>query len=335
MGGMNNAPPEDGLPERTWDGLPVAPDDPRGAQIVVRRPAGPGGAETEYLMLHRAVHGPGYEGDWAWTPPSGARLPGEPILAGAERELAEEAGLRAVRLHPADLSGPWAVFAADVPPDTRVTLDAEHDRFAWLRGDEAAHRCLPAPVALTFRLAATLPTPSVTFRPLAAGDLPDMVAWMHAPHAARWFYEDLDLAAAERKYRPRIDGSSPVRVHVILIGGRACGFIQHYPVRGHPGYHPDAGEPAAGIDYLIGVEALTGLGLGPQMIWSYLTDVVFATCPDVPRVIASPEVANRRSVRMLQKAGFRPDREIAGNEAGRPELLCVLDRKRVFGPARH
>jgi len=329
---MSDAPAEDALPTRTWDGLPVAPDDPRGAQIVVRRPAGPDGADVEYLMLHRAVHGPGYEGDWAWTPPSGARLPGEPILAGAERELAEEAGLRGVSLHPADLSGPWAVFAADVPPDTQVTLDAEHDRFAWLRRDEAAHRCLPAPVAVTFRIAAALPAPPVTFRPLAASDLPDLVAWMHAPHAVRWFYEDLDLAAAERKYQPRIDGSSPVHVHVILIGGRACGFIQHYPVREIPGYLPAPGEPdGVGIDYLIGVEALAGRGLGPQLIWSYLTDVVFAARPDVRRVVASPEVANRRSIRALEKAGFRPDREITGAAPGRPELLCVLDRRRVFG----
>jgi RimJ/RimL family protein N-acetyltransferase len=329
---MSDAPAEDALPTRTWDGLPVAPDDPRGAQIVVRRPAGPGGAAFEYLMLHRAVNGPGYEGDWAWTPPSGARLPGEPILAGAERELAEEAGLRGVPLRPADLSGPWAVFAADVPPDALVTLDAEHDRFAWLPGDEAARRCLPAPVAVTFRVAAALPAPPVSFRPLAESDLPDLVAWMHAPHAVRWFHEDLDLAAAERKYRPRIDGSSPVRVHVILIGGRPCGFIQHYPVREVPGYRPVPGEPdGAGIDYLIGVEAFAGRGLGPQVIWSYLTDVVFTARPDVQRVIASPEVANRRSVRALEKAGFHPDREIAGAEPGRPELLCVLDRRRVFG----
>jgi RimJ/RimL family protein N-acetyltransferase len=51
----------------------------------------------------------------------------------------------------------------------------------------------------------------------------------------------------------------------------------------------------------------------------------------VRRVIASPEVANRRSIRALEKAGFRPDREIAGAVPGRPELLCVLDRRRVFG----
>jgi len=38
-------------PESTWDGLPVAADEPHGAAIVVRRPEANGG--WEYLLLHR------------------------------------------------------------------------------------------------------------------------------------------------------------------------------------------------------------------------------------------------------------------------------------------
>lgn len=322
----------DVVPERTWDGLPVARDEPHGSQVVVRRPRQAGSGELEYLILHRARRGAGYEGDWAWTPPSGARLPGEAILAGALRELAEETGISGARLRPVDLSGPWAVFAVDAGAGTQVLLDAEHDRFAWLPADAAARRFAPEDVAATFRRAAALPALRVAFRPLARGDLPDLVAWMHAPHAVRWFYEDLDLPAANRKYGPRIDGSSPTRVHVVLIDGRACGFMQHYRVGDYPGYSEATAEPdATGVDYIIGIEELAGRGLGPQLIWSYLSQVVFAARPAVQRVVASPEVANRRSVRVLQKAGFRPAFEIAGEMPDRPELLCVLDRERVFG----
>ncbi|NUS58577.1 MAG: NUDIX domain-containing protein, partial [Streptomycetaceae bacterium] len=85
------------MPETTWDGLPIADDDPRGAGVVTRRPTGGG---TEYLLLHRHHEGPAYEGDWAWTSPSGARLPGEPVLTGALRELGEEAGLFGVEIRP-------------------------------------------------------------------------------------------------------------------------------------------------------------------------------------------------------------------------------------------
>jgi RimJ/RimL family protein N-acetyltransferase len=103
-----------------------------------------------------------------------------------------------------------------------------------------------------------------------------------------------------------------------------------YPGAGPPS--PAAAESdAAGIDYLIGVQGLTGQGLGPQLIWNYLRQVVFPARPAVRRVIASPEVANVRSIRALEKAGFRVVREITGEHPGRPEMLCVLDGQHIFG----
>src|SRR5258708_6028671 len=99
--------------DRTWDGLPVASDEPHGAAIVVRRRSAQGA--RAYLLLHRAYRGPDYDGDWAWTPPSGARLPREPVLAGALRELAEETGITGAEVIPGDLSGDWAVFLPQVP----------------------------------------------------------------------------------------------------------------------------------------------------------------------------------------------------------------------------
>ena len=77
--------------ERTWDGLPVAREPPYASCVVVWRA---GGGGRELLVLHRlAPGGPGYEGDWAWTPPSGARQPGETPGDAARRELREETGL--------------------------------------------------------------------------------------------------------------------------------------------------------------------------------------------------------------------------------------------------
>jgi 8-oxo-dGTP pyrophosphatase MutT (NUDIX family) len=147
----------------TWDGLPVAPDEPHGAAIVVRRPA-PGG-DQEYLVLHRAHRGPAYEGDWAWTPPSGSRLPGEPVLPAALRELAEETGLLAARLRPVDLRGTWAVFALDVPAGTQARVDAEHDRLEWVSLAGALARCKPDAVAAGLRQAAATAPVELEFRP--------------------------------------------------------------------------------------------------------------------------------------------------------------------------
>jgi 8-oxo-dGTP pyrophosphatase MutT (NUDIX family)/RimJ/RimL family protein N-acetyltransferase len=304
----------------TYDGLPIAPDPPHGAAIIVRRVATNAGS-PEYLVLHRAHHGPDYEGDWAWTPPSGSRQPGESVLAAALRELGEETGLIAAGpdLRVLDLSGPWAAFGLDVPAGAMARVDPEHDRLEWLTAADAADRCHPAVVADGVRLAEQVIAPDVSFRPLALADLPALVSWQHAPHAVRWFPERLDLKAAQRKYGPRIGGDSPVRVHVAIVDGRDAGFLQHYVagalVAGFT--YPDA----VGIDYAIGVPELTGRGLGPQLIWNYIRDVVLPAHPTAERVVASPEAANTRSLRALAKSGFDM---AAGGRA-------VLDVVKFFG----
>jgi len=98
------------------------------------------------VLLHRTPLGE--EEDWAWTPPSGARLPGEDIYACARRELEEEAGLVA-EVRPVAVTGvDWALFVAAVEPGVRVVLqDVEHDRYAWVPVPEALRRCRPAVVA--------------------------------------------------------------------------------------------------------------------------------------------------------------------------------------------
>ncbi len=124
----------------TWDGLPISEEQPHGCAIVVFQRVG---SSLRLLLLHRKHNGSAYEGDWAWTTPSGARLPGEPVGSCAQRELAEEAGL-ALPIHPTTCGGPdWAVYWAEAPQDAPVTLDAEHDRYEWLEPAEAFRRIAP------------------------------------------------------------------------------------------------------------------------------------------------------------------------------------------------
>ncbi len=304
----------------TYDGLPIAPDPPYGAAIIVRRAAA-GDGQAEFLILHRAHRGADYEGDWAWTPPSGSRQPGEAVLAAALRELAEETGLVAAGpdLRALDLSGAWVRFGLDVPPGTAGRVDPEHDRLEWVPIDEAVARCRPATVAEGLRLASSATAARLAFRPLTMADLPALMCWQHAPHAVRWFPERLDLAAAERKYGPRAAGDSPVRVDVLMVDGQDCGYAQHYRTGD---VDPAAAEPdAIGIDYAIGVEELTGRGLGPQLIWNYIRDIVLPAHPTARLVVANPDPANTRSIKALAKSGF----EIGAD--GR----AVLDAVKFFG----
>jgi 8-oxo-dGTP pyrophosphatase MutT (NUDIX family) len=140
-------------PRRTWDGSPVAPERPFGASIVLWRQAAGG---REWLVLHRMHRGPDYDGDWAWGPPAGARLPGESIVDCARRELEEETGLR-LEPEPTELGSPeWAVYTAEAPPGSTILLSAEHDAFRWIPADEAAERCLPPRVGASIRAAEAL-----------------------------------------------------------------------------------------------------------------------------------------------------------------------------------
>lgn len=127
--------------QTTWDGLPVSKEKPFGAGVVVwRERAG----EREWLVLRRRhAAGP----DWKWTPPTGTRLPGEPLDDCARRELLEETGL-ALDPSPTPCSREeWALYVAQAPPDAEVRLDSEHDRFEWVRLEEAIARCRPQVVA--------------------------------------------------------------------------------------------------------------------------------------------------------------------------------------------
>ncbi len=137
--GVLAMPQEEEDTTRTWDGLPIAQTPPFGASIVVYRLAED---RLELLVLHRSQKA--FDEEWAWTPPSGARQPGETIDDCAMRELLEEAG-RTLPLVPADGGGePWAVFLAHAPEAAQVTLnDPEHDQYAWLSPHEALARCSP------------------------------------------------------------------------------------------------------------------------------------------------------------------------------------------------
>src|SRR5580765_5922608 len=128
----------------TWDGLPVARERPFAVAIVVWR-TGPSG--REFLLLHRvAPGGPDYEGDWAWTPPAGARQPGEGPEAAASRELKEETGLELplTPLLEESASEAVALFVTEVRAGTDIVLDHEHDRFVWLPLDQALPKCMPS-----------------------------------------------------------------------------------------------------------------------------------------------------------------------------------------------
>ena len=132
--------------EVTWDGLPVAGERPYAACVIVWRQAS---SVREFLVLHRLhAGGADHHGDWAWTPPSGARLPGENPEAAARRELREETTLDLPMVPAPGRTTDVAIYVAEAQVEATVMLDHEHDRYAWVSLAEAVRRCLPPEVGL-------------------------------------------------------------------------------------------------------------------------------------------------------------------------------------------
>lgn len=118
-----------------------------GAAVIVYRESE---GNLEFLILHRAHRGSDFEGDWAWTPPSGHKEEGETALECAKRELFEETRLT-LDLKETDL-GPRgiAVFVARAGDGDVVVLDEEHDRFKWADLETVLAKCRPERVAYDF-----------------------------------------------------------------------------------------------------------------------------------------------------------------------------------------
>jgi aminoglycoside 6'-N-acetyltransferase len=163
----------------------------------------------------------------------------------------------------------------------------------------------------------------IEFRPITEDDLPLLRNWLGRDHVRRWWREPIEqeLAAASAA----IDGREPADQYLIVLDGRPLGMIQTYLASSDPDWNAivQAGPGVAGVDLLIGEEALIGAGLGPRVLAEFTRRIVFAD-PDTPACIATVEEANRRSWRAFEKAGFRHVRDL--EEEGLPHRLLRLDR---------
>ncbi|MDP9822699.1 GNAT family N-acetyltransferase [Nocardioides massiliensis] len=175
----------------------------------------------------------------------------------------------------------------------------------------------------------------LAFRPLTRGDLRDLVRWQQAEHVAPWWRASaVDLAAAETRYGPAIDGTDPTRHWIVERHGRSIGWVQDYRVADHPDWAlTTAPQDSVGIDYLIGEPAHVGRGIGTRMLSAYLTDVV-APAYDAPVIFAAPDHRNRASLRVLDKLGFTQgvwfDCPVPGGEAS-TVIGCTLDVAATYG----
>mgnify|MGYP001492128745 CR=1 FL=1 len=175
----------------------------------------------------------------------------------------------------------------------------------------------------------------ITWRRLGEPDLPLLRRWLQRPHVARWWNHETSPEAVERDFGPAVRGEEPAEDWLALLDGRPFGLVQRCFLADYPEYvaelAPVADVPrgAVTLDYLIGDPELTGRGLGPRMLASFLRRT-WEDLPGASAVIVPVVAANRASWRALEKAGLRrvaegeltPDNPIDG----RAHYVYRIDR---------
>jgi aminoglycoside 6'-N-acetyltransferase-1b len=154
-------------------------------------------------------------------------------------------------------------------------------------------------------------TSTLTFRPLAAADLPMLHAWLARPHVAEWWSPTPTDRELEEEYGPLLAGDGPHRAYLALLDGTPVGFIQSYtPAVTHAdGWWLDEHDPGVrGIDQFLAHADQLGQGLGSALVRAF-TDALLAT-PGVTRVQTDPDPTNGRAIRCYEKAGFRAVGEV-------------------------
>lgn len=146
--------------------------------------------------------------------------------------------------------------------------------------------------------------PTISFRPLARADFPQVSRWLAAPHVARWWQRPADLASIERAYGPCVDGTDPTEFFIIEVDGADAGLIQRYRLADYPEWERAVNVAgAAGIDYLVGEVNQTGKGVASRAIRDF-TAHVLERYPDVSGVVAAPQQENIASWKALENAGY-------------------------------
>jgi RimJ/RimL family protein N-acetyltransferase len=166
---------------------------------------------------------------------------------------------------------------------------------------------------------------SISFRPLAEGDLALVRTWLLAPHVRRWWDEGFRVPYPDGEldeYRAGIRGEDPTLRYLIELDGMHVGLIQHYRIGEDPEYAATLGldEDAVGTDLFIGDPDLIGQGQGPAILRRFLLDIAFPF-HGLDVCVIGPSVRNAAAIRAYEKAGFVALRDVVVPHERDPERL--------------
>ncbi len=174
-----------------------------------------------------------------------------------------------------------------------------------------------------------IPTPAGEFElsPVRLpADLGLLARWMNDPEVAAFWELAGPPERTEGHLRAQLDGDGRSVPCLGLLDGEPMSYWEvyradldplaaHYPARPHD----------TGVHLLLGPAASRGRGLGAVLL-AALAERILRRRPHCERVVAEPDVRNRRSVRAFERAGFRTAGEL--DLPGKRAALMVRTRAR-------
>ncbi len=159
-------------------------------------------------------------------------------------------------------------------------------------------------------------------------DLSLVHEWLQRPHVRRWWSDRETYEEVAEHYLPAIGGKEPTDLYIALLDEQPIGFVQTYLVSDYPDYAAlvGVGEGVAGVDLFVGDAALTGQGIGSEILGKFVEEVVFDS-PTTIACLADPDVRNVASLRAFEKAGFRVVREFVDPVDAQTHALVRRDRE--------
>jgi aminoglycoside 6'-N-acetyltransferase len=148
------------------------------------------------------------------------------------------------------------------------------------------------------------------FRPMQAGDLPQIARWLAMPHVREWWGDP-----AEQYALVSGDLSEPAMdQYLVELDGRAFAYLQCYDLTAWNSGFGAQPKGTRGIDVFIGEPDM--IGHGSAFIGHFVKD-------RVRRTVTDPDPANLRAIRAYEKAGFARARVVKTPDG--PALLMVHD----------
>jgi RimJ/RimL family protein N-acetyltransferase len=151
--------------------------------------------------------------------------------------------------------------------------------------------------------------------------------WLRRPHVRCWWGGRESYDEIAEHYLSAIEGERPTDLYIALLDDEPIGFVQTYLVSDYPDYGTlvGAGEGVAGVDLFIGDAALTGQGIGSEILRRFVAEIVFAS-PTTTSCLADPDVRNVASIRAFEKAGFHVVKNFVDPKDGQTHALVRRDR---------